>query len=141
MIAAHRVVLLGALLLREAVYSDAAAPTKLTLPSVLTNDAVLPAKGARIWGWAVPGARVVVGVAGAHSGNYSATAGATDGAWEVVLRAVMPSLAQSNVSISSGTEQLALQRVLFGDLILCGGQVRASSYMRTPVHIPEIYTQ
>eukprot|EP01043_Picozoa_sp_COSAG02_P057433 COSAG02_NODE_6972_length_3256_cov_1.597403_3_plen_132_part_00 len=131
MIATNRASLLWALFLCEAAASDAAAPTKLTLPSVLTNDAVLPASGSSIWGWAVPGAKVEVGVAGAHSGSYSTTAGAPDGAWEISLPAVTPSLAQSNVSISSGTEKLALRHVLFGDLILCGGQVGAGlvSYM------------
>ncbi len=119
------IVLLGALLLRrlEAAASEADAPTKLTLPSVLTNDAVLPAAGASIWGWAVPGEKVEVDVAGAHSGSYSATASATDGAWGVSLTAVTPSLAESNISIRSGVDKLDLQRVLFGELILCGGQV------------------
>ena len=124
MIALQRVVL-GALLLHEAAAAADAppAPTKLALASVLTNDAVLPAAGASIWGWAVPGAKVEVAVSGAHSGSYAATASPTAGAWEVSLADVAPSLSQSNITVSSGADTLTLENVLFGELILCGGQV------------------
>lgn len=132
------VLLLVAVLLREAY----AAPSKLTLPSLLTNDAVLPAATPTIWGWALPGAKVTLAVAGAYSGSYSATASDTDGAWEVALKAVTPSLAESNISIKSGADELALQRVLFGELILCGGQVGAGldSCTCAAFHISQVYT-
>ena len=110
-------------MLAAAACAAAGAPTKLALPSVLTSDAVLPAAGATIWGWAVPGAKVEVSVAGAHTGSYSATTNMTDGAWEVALPAVAPSLELSSITVSSGTEKHVLQGVLFGELILCGGQV------------------
>lgn len=112
------------LLLGLAGAATATPPTaRLTLPSVLTDDAVLPAAGGTIWGWATPGAQIIVALAGAHAGSYAATAGAPHGDWEVSLPAVAPSLALSNVTITSGVETLTLQRVLFGELVLCGGQV------------------
>ena len=43
-----------------AAAATTAQTVKLALPSVLTSDAVLPAAGARIWGWASPSARVEV---------------------------------------------------------------------------------
>ena len=95
----------------------------LRLPSVLASDMVLPAtpRVARLWGSAAPGAAVDIAATGAHSGTYSANAGA-DGAWEVELRPQPPSLAPTNISLSSGSITTTLHRVLFGDLIICGGQ-------------------
>lgn len=125
MVSTQRVVL-GALLVYLTPTSAAGAPTpKLTLPSVLSSDAVLPAAGAIVWGRAPTGAKVRVDITGAHHGSYSVTAGASDGNWEVSLPDIKPSLVQSNISISSGVEKLTLERVLFGELVLCGGQVRA----------------
>lgn len=120
-------VLLGVVLLERGSSCEAATTTartvKLALPSVLTSDAVLPAAGASIWGWASPSARVEVNVTGALVGSYSTTAGVTDGAWEVSLPVVTPSLVPSNITVSSGADKLTLERTLFGELILCGGQV------------------
>ena len=100
------------------------AAAGLRVPSLLASDMVLPAapRVARLWGSAEPGAAVDIAASGAHSGSYTAKA-AADGTWEVGLRAQAPSLELSTITISSGGSiTIKLERVLFGDLIVCGGQ-------------------
>jgi hypothetical protein len=97
-------------------------PSRLSLASVLSDHAVLPAAGAIIWGWAPPHSAVHVELSGAHSGSYTATAGAVDGTWEVDLPTLPAGLGLSNITVSSGSAVLTMRSVLFGQLILCGGQ-------------------
>ena len=109
----------------------------LRLASALSDDAVLAAAGAVVWGWAKPGAAVAVAFSGAHTGRYSATAAASDGAWRVDLPTVVPSLAPSTVTISSvGEPTRSLRRVLFGQLILCGGQSNMQASAARAAHPP-----
>lgn len=80
---------------------------------------------ARLWGTADPDATITVAIAGAMNDKLTAKASAT-GAWEIGLPPVQPSLVPSDVTITSSTgtssTPIRLLRVLFGDIIVCGGQ-------------------
>ena len=59
--------------------------------------------------------------AGAHSSSYTAKADAA-GSWQVQLRPQPAALDVSNFTVSCGAQTATIERVLFGDLLLCGGQ-------------------
>jgi len=72
------------------------------------------------------------GLPGGHAGNYSATTDATTGAWKLSLLPVPPTLVPTAVAVRAGAAELHLTGVLFGSLIVCGGQSNGSSRSTSP---------
>ena len=68
---------------------------------------------------------------GAHPGHFAGKA-TPDGKWTVGLPPVPPSLATTDIEITASSpsssaaaeagESVSLLRVLFGDVVICGGQ-------------------
>eukprot|EP00037_Helgoeca_nana_P004339 m.44880 g.44880 ORF g.44880 m.44880 type:complete len:549 (+) comp15079_c0_seq2:30-1676(+) len=103
------------------------APT-FSVPTVLSNDMILAAapRQAMLWGTGSPGATVTATISGGRTGTFTTTTLA-DGTWLIALSPVQPTLTPSTVALTSsldgddvGTVQLL--RVLFGDILICGGQ-------------------
>ena len=99
-------------------------PPSVVLPSVLSSNMVLAAEPelARIWGWASrPGDKVAVTIQfgnGSTARLPAAVSNSTTGKFEVTFSAAV-SLAPANITINN---DVALQDVLFGVLVLCGGK-------------------
>jgi len=98
----------------------AAAAGPCALSNVFGDHMVLQShKPAMLFGFASPGTSVTTTFQGA---KYVAPAGA-DGVWRQQLLAQPPSLNPQSVSFSCSTgEAFALNDVLFGEVVLCGGQ-------------------
>ena len=122
-------------------YSPAAAapPTAdhlLALPSFLSDHMVLQRGGAVLWGWATPGAVVVVTVkdsAGkvlATGHGATAAAAAARGEWSVPIT-VSAAQPTSTVEVNAGSASVVLSDVAWGDVFLCSGQSN-SEYNRSP---------
>ena len=75
-----------------------------------------------LWGWADPGAQVVVQFDGIATGEATAN---ESGAWRAVVPAPDPgpdAFAAHRVTVSSGDETLAIEDVLLGEVWLASGQ-------------------
>lgn len=115
-------------LLAVAVAGVGVVEGKLRLPSiigdhmVLQRDMVLP-----LWGWADPGEKVTVAVAGQE------VAGKADGKgrWEVKLQPLKTSRKPQKITITAGGEKRVLKDVLVGEVWVCAGQ----SNMEWPVDV------
>lgn len=102
----------------------AASPShNLTMPSFLSSDMVLQRDGARLWGWAHPGAqvhlRVVAETAILASANATADA---EGSWVVEVRLAAHPSTTVTVGLAGSSADLVLRNVAFGDVYLCSGQ-------------------
>jgi sialate O-acetylesterase len=92
---------------------------ELRLAGIFTDHMVLQRdRPVPLWGWARP--RAVVQVACGARKAPPVTADA-EGAWSALLPA-MPAGGPVGVSITAGTESLALREVLIGDVWMCSGQ-------------------
>jgi len=95
-----------------------AASGGLRLPAVIGDNMVVQ-RGTRvpIWGWATPGERVVVRIAGQQA---TAKTGA-DGAWQVRLRP-LNAAGPYEMTVSGATATLTVKNILAGEVWLCSGQ-------------------
>jgi sialate O-acetylesterase len=95
----------------------------LSLPSVFGSDMVLPAspRAASIWGTTGANASVSVNISGALSANFHAVAD-KHGMFRVTLGVLPVARESSQLVISSDSSKAVLTGVVFGDLVLCGGQ-------------------
>ncbi|MFO1478063.1 MAG: sialate O-acetylesterase [Verrucomicrobiota bacterium] len=95
-----------------------AAEPSLPFVSPIFGDRMVLQRGKpnTIWGWARPGEKVTVEIAGR---SESAVAGA-DGRWEARIRPPAPG-GPYTVSVD-GSQHVKLHEVLVGDVWLCGGQ-------------------
>eukprot|EP01051_Picozoa_sp_SAG22_P006758 SAG22_NODE_453_length_10316_cov_27.583341_4_plen_147_part_00 len=92
----------------------------LTVSNTLGSNMVLQrGRPAPIWGWATPGEAVDVEFLGAH---LKATAG-HDGLWRTSLPAQPATTKPATIEVKSASGFVTLRNVLFGDVILCSGQV------------------
>lgn len=72
----------------------------------------------RIWGWADPGAEVVVG----FLDERRSTTAAADRTWQVVLAARPANSSPAVLTVTSAATTLTLDNLLIGDVWLLGGQ-------------------
>ena len=94
-----------------------AAPL-LKLPAVFSDGAVLQAgRPVPVWGWATPGARIGVAVAGQKK---TAVAG-RDGRWRVTLAALTPGPV-GDLAVTSGGTTAVSHDLLAGEVWVCSGQ-------------------
>jgi len=97
----------------------------LHLPAVFSDDMVLQRDyRLPVWGWAAPGANIVVALADQEA---LATADA-DGAWRVTL-APLPAGGPLKLTVTCGAERRRFSNVMIGDVWVCSGQ----SNMQLPV--------
>ncbi len=97
--------------------SSVAQSTKPFLAPLFTDNMVLQrGKPVPVWGWAKPGEKVAVSVAGASA----ATVADADGKWMAKLPK-LPVGGPYTLKIT-GSRELALQNVLVGDVWICSGQ-------------------
>ena len=109
---------LAALLLAVAGLSAEQLSAEVRLASVFGDHMVLQREQPlKVWGWASPGERVQVTVAG---GTAAAEAGA-DGRWSVQLPALKAAATPVKFLVQ-GTNQIELNDVLVGEVWLCSGQ-------------------
>lgn len=108
----HSLVLLFLLL----VHCALAAPLPLVSPMFGDHMVLQRDKTNRIWGWAKPGAKVQVEIAG-HSATAQAAA---DGRWQAEL--LPPAVGGPYTLRVSGPETVVFTNVLVGDVWLGGGQ-------------------
>ena len=103
----------------------AAAAAACALSNVLASHLVLqraPASST-VWGFATAGTKVVTTFAGAA---YSSAAG-SDGVWRQPLPPTPANAIGQTISFNCSTgESFAIDDVLFGEVVICGGQCECS---------------
>ncbi|MEI7836009.1 MAG: sialate O-acetylesterase [Planctomycetota bacterium] len=96
----------------------APAAGAVTLPSIIGSNMVLQADvPLPIWGWAAPGEKVTVSIAGQ---GKTATAG-PDGRWKVVLDKLSTSDKPQKMTVK-GADEIVLDNVLVGEVWVGSGQ-------------------
>ncbi|MEI7837484.1 MAG: sialate O-acetylesterase [Planctomycetota bacterium] len=96
----------------------APAAGAVTLPNIIGSNMVLQADAPLpIWGWADPGEKVTVSMAGQ---DKTATAGA-DGRWKVVLDKLRASDTPQKMTVK-GADEIVLENVLVGEVWVGSGQ-------------------
>jgi len=107
---------LTALLLAALVSLLHAAPLELASPftehMVLQRDMEVP-----VWGWGTPGQKIEVSVDGKHA----RTTAKPDGSWMATLPPVEAG-GPYTFTVSSGSETIAFEDVLAGEVWICSGQ-------------------
>ncbi|HUG90467.1 MAG TPA: sialate O-acetylesterase [Planctomycetaceae bacterium] len=113
-----RVLLVAATILLAATFAlpnpataDVRLPSVIGSNMVLQRDAELP-----IWGWAEPGEVVVV----AFSGQQAKATAGDDGRWSVRLKPVKAG--GPHELVVEGTNRIALENILVGEVWVCSGQ-------------------
>lgn len=92
--------------------SDLRLHALFTRHAVLQRDAPLP-----VWGWAAPGQRVRIGLAG-RSAEVDADA---TGRWRATL-APLPAGGPHRLEVAAGEQRVAVDDLLVGEVWLCAGQ-------------------
>ena len=106
-------------LLALACASTGTGATPLSVSNTLGSNMVLQrGRPAPIWGWATNGAAVAVEFRGS---SLRTTAG-VDGLWKVALPPQPATLTPAEIKVTSGSVDITLTNVVFGDVILCSGQ-------------------
>jgi len=95
------------------------AAASLRCPSLFSSNMVLQRdKQVPLWGWAAPGAKVIVQFA---NQKKSATV-AKNGRWDLSLDSLTASTQNRNLTISAGKEKLTFGNVLVGEVWVASGQ-------------------
>lgn len=113
--------MLRGLPLLGALATVAGAATPCTISNVFGDHMVLQRapQQSRVWGFAAPGTQVKTTFAGS---TYTASTDVT-GMWKQALPATPASSSGQAISFTcSSGESFALNDVLFGDVVMCGGQ-------------------
>src|SRR4051812_25264868 len=106
------------LLLALAFALHASAFSELRLPHIFTSNMVLQQKtNAPIWGWDVPGSKVVISTTW---GVHAVAETGPDGGWHVALRT--PGAGGPHTVTVAGSTVATLRDVLIGEVWLCSGQ-------------------
>ena len=127
---------LSCLLVCSACSRDQSATTtdgSLKIHGLFTDNMVLQRGVANeIWGWAKPGSKINIKIAGR---NYNSQADYT-GRWEVNLR---PHQAGGpyKLELSSGANKIVLKNILFGDVFLATGQSNMQWTVSASAHYDE----
>jgi sialate O-acetylesterase len=105
----------------------AAAFAEVKLPSIFSNHMILQqGQEDPVWGWADAGESVTVNFAG----QTVKTTAAQDGGWKLALKALTAS-AKPAVFTVNGSNVIALQDVLVGEVWFCSGQSNMELTMRS----------
>ena len=101
----------------------------LTLAGIFSDQAVLQREMAvPVWGWADPGAEIVLEFAG----QRVTTIAGSDGKWMVKLAAMAASEEPRVMKVTTGDQSLTRAEVLVGDVWLCSGQSNMGVSMSIP---------
>ena len=101
----------------------------LTLAGIFTDQAVLQREVAvPVWGWADPGAEIVVEFAG----QRVTTSAGSGGKWIARLAAMAASAEPRVLKVTTGDQSLTRAEVLVGDVWLCSGQSNMAVSMSIP---------
>ncbi len=97
---------------------------RLELPRVFADDMVVQRdKPVRVWGWGDRGDTITV----AFDGQTKTTTVAADGRWLLALDAMLANSWPQELKVTGGTESLAFDNVVVGDVWLCSGQSNMES--------------
>ena len=104
---------------REDVVEIPAIGEGLCVSNVFQSNMVIQRdKPIHVWGWADPGERVTVSLAG----EQAATEAADDRAWKVTLPAAPANNSPQAMTVKGRSKTLVLDNILVGDVWLLGGQ-------------------
>lgn len=105
---------------KENVIDVPAVSDGLYVSNLFQSNMVLQRdKPVAVWGWAAPGEKVVVALAGQ---TRDATAADTDRRWKVVFDAMPANAAPQTLTITGASTTLTLDNILLGDVWILGGQ-------------------
>lgn len=76
----------------------------------------------RVWGWAKPGATVVVGLSDLRVADASSIKAGPDGKWFVEFKPRKAEGKTLELSVVSGDEKIELKDILLGEVWICSGQ-------------------
>lgn len=103
-----------------AVLAVWSASARIELPEIIGDNMVLQQQAeVRLWGWAEPGAAVVVTASWGESRTANADA---SGRWEVRIATPEGGFAPQRIDFESGGERVSARHVLIGEVWLAGGQ-------------------
>ena len=110
-------------LLITCAYGSPSPPFRLA--RVVTSGMVLQAEHPAIFGWATPGANVVVTTSDGET-TAAVDANKTSGSWRVVMKPRVAKVASAGISLtvtsSRDSASLTIHDVLYGDVWVCSGQ-------------------
>lgn len=123
--------LLQAFTLTVAVALGAAAVrAEVSLPAVFSDHMVVQADASvNVWGWAAPGEKVAVSLAG----RIATTRTGADGKWAVKLGRLKAS-GQPQIMTVKGQNTLTVKDVLVGEVWLASGQSNMEMRIKDPMH-------
>ena len=123
---------LGLLALVSAFLAGWPAWAEVKLPAIFSDSMVLQCdRPLTVWGWADPGEKVVVSIAGQ---THSVTA-AADGKWQVKLDALKPG--GPLTMVVKGANTIELKDVLVGEVWLCSGQSNMAWTVAASANFPQ----
>ena len=76
----------------------------------------------RVWGWAEPGAKVVVGLSDLKVAAATSTQAGEDGKWFVELAARKADGKALQLQVSCGDQKIEFKDILIGEVWICSGQ-------------------
>ncbi len=110
---------LSPLLISLLLTSSRLPASELRLPAIFADHMVLQQQtAAPVWGWAAPGQKVTVALAGR---TVSAKANA-EGRWQVKLTVPKANGKPLDLTVRAGSEHVSFTNVLAGEVWLCSGQ-------------------
>ncbi len=110
-----------------------AARAEVTLPAIISDNMVLQADApCPVWGWAAPGEKVTVAIAGQ---SKTAAAG-SDGRWQIALDPI-PAGGPLEMMVTGPDNALAVSNILVGEVWLAGGQSNMQMRMREVTNAKE----
>lgn len=99
------------------------AQADLKVANVFSDHMVLQQEmPIRVWGWAEPGATVVVGLDDANNATGISVKAGDDGKWSAELPAMKADGKALNMQVVSGDETVAFKDILLGEVWICSGQ-------------------
>ena len=98
---------------------DLVSADSLTLPQIFGDHMVLQCdQSVIIWGWAEPGEKVTVSIAG----QVESAMTSSQGRWRLQLAPMSASKVPSKLTVQAGEEIVDFKDVLIGEVWLCSGQ-------------------
>lgn len=93
----------------------------ITLPEIISDNMVLQQQtNARLWGWATPGAQIII----TSDWNNNSVEVTTDenGRWDALLATGTASMDSHSINIYGDGSNIVINNVLLGEVWLCSGQ-------------------